>query len=242
MLRIYGNYLSQPSRAVLWLLHIHNEPFELVRISPAAGACDTDEFLSKFPMGTIPAMERGPLRISEAHAIMPYLCETFGWGEWYPLGNDDADVAKRAQVQQWLHWHHSNARNITRKLMFPLRAKAVADQGCTPARFFQDAHLKKEKLWQSGVEDCQEIFRVMVSNALMTGQPYLVPGDVPTVCDLSLYCELEQLLWFRTENGQLLVDVGNEPLVLHWMERMKTVASHDSIRRELNEFMAATIS
>lgn len=40
-LRVLGHYVSQPSRAVLWLLKIKKEPFELTTINPVTGQSRT---------------------------------------------------------------------------------------------------------------------------------------------------------------------------------------------------------
>ena len=79
-LKVYGNLISQPSRAVIWLLRIHDTPFTLVNISAATGACDEPEYLRKFPAGIMPAIELGGICLTESHAILPFLAETYGWG------------------------------------------------------------------------------------------------------------------------------------------------------------------
>lgn len=49
MLKIYGHYVSQPTRALLWLCTIKKLPFDFVKIDPAAGQHRSPEFKSKFP-------------------------------------------------------------------------------------------------------------------------------------------------------------------------------------------------
>jgi glutathione S-transferase len=56
---IYGHWVSQPSRAVLWLLKYKNVDFKLVEVNPSAGETRKPEFLEKFPSHTIPALECG---------------------------------------------------------------------------------------------------------------------------------------------------------------------------------------
>mmetsp|Transcript_25323 Transcript_25323/g.51714 ORF Transcript_25323/g.51714 Transcript_25323/m.51714 type:complete len:282 (+) Transcript_25323:150-995(+) len=57
ILRLYGHYGSQPFRTVAWLLKMHRLPFEFVKVDPMSGSTRDEQFLSKFPLGLIPAME-----------------------------------------------------------------------------------------------------------------------------------------------------------------------------------------
>jgi glutathione S-transferase len=56
-LTIYGHYVSQPSRSLLWLLKLKRIDFTYIEINPSIGDTRKPEFLSKFPFHTIPAME-----------------------------------------------------------------------------------------------------------------------------------------------------------------------------------------
>lgn len=56
-LTIYGHWVSQPSRAIMWILNMKNIPFKFVETSPQTGDTRKPEYLAKFPTHTIPAME-----------------------------------------------------------------------------------------------------------------------------------------------------------------------------------------
>ena len=57
MIRLYGHYASQPCWSVCWLLQIHHVDYEFIKIDPSAPhVAKPVEFLSKFPLGLIPAM------------------------------------------------------------------------------------------------------------------------------------------------------------------------------------------
>ena len=43
MLKIYGNYLSQPARSVLWLLKSEAISHEFMKVQPLAGTMKTPE-------------------------------------------------------------------------------------------------------------------------------------------------------------------------------------------------------
>lgn len=125
-LTVFGHYISQPSRAVLWALAMTRTPFQFVKMDPTKGECESAQFLQKFPAGVIPALEVlhpavplhtttvavetvPPLRITESSAILKYLALTRGWEDWYPPG----DLEQQARIDSWLHWNNSNTRLAT---------------------------------------------------------------------------------------------------------------------------------
>merc|ERR1711923_235669 len=92
MLKVYGHYISQPARSVLWLLKIHSVRFEFIKTDPIRGDTQKSDFAAKFPLQRIPAIQDDdititnatngsttttttPLTLAESSAIMIYLCE-----------------------------------------------------------------------------------------------------------------------------------------------------------------------
>jgi glutathione S-transferase len=67
---VYGNFISQPSRAVLWALAMKGISYKFVKVDPSAGDCERPDYLSKFPCGTAPALEDGKLCITEGLATL----------------------------------------------------------------------------------------------------------------------------------------------------------------------------
>ena len=108
-LTVYGVPLSQPVRAVLWALIWKGVPFTLVPVNPGSsrkGGTRHPDYLSQVnPAGTMPAINDDGFVLSECHAILAYLCEKHGWNDLYPPGE------KRAKIQEYLHFHHSNTRH-----------------------------------------------------------------------------------------------------------------------------------
>lgn len=80
---VYGHYVSQPSRAVLWALSSHNIPFKFEELDPTRGQTRTPEFLKINPGGFVPVLvEAGPggsFTLSESAAILTYLAEKHQW-------------------------------------------------------------------------------------------------------------------------------------------------------------------
>ena len=86
---LYGVPFSQPVRAVVWLMLYKDTPFEMVLINPGSkgdNGSRTPAYVAKNPAGTIPLLEdpESGYVIAEAHAIMAYLCNRYGWTDVYP--------------------------------------------------------------------------------------------------------------------------------------------------------------
>jgi len=59
----------------------------------------TDEYLAIHPMGKVPALVDGDLKLWESNAILTYLARTFPETKALPT-----DIAARADCDRWLHW------------------------------------------------------------------------------------------------------------------------------------------
>ncbi len=73
-------------------------PYELVRLDPAKGETRTDAHLARQPLGHVPALEDGDVRIFESGAICYWLAERYGGGRLLPPPGS----AGRAEAYQWL--------------------------------------------------------------------------------------------------------------------------------------------
>lgn len=62
------------------------------------------------PAAMVPFMEdeENGVAIGEGAAILAYLATKYACEDLYP-----SDLRKRALVDEYLHWHHRNTRNIT---------------------------------------------------------------------------------------------------------------------------------
>ena len=190
-------------------------PYTFKKTDPISGQCDTDEFLTMFPQGTIPAMDHNGFKLTESHAILPYLCDANGWSDLYPT-----DPKKRAEVNQWLHWHHTTMRLTT---MYFFRPHMIAAMKGEPLQ--EDA--KKQKRAHRTMDDT---LLVMKFGGLLKGgktPQKFVCGDTLTIADLCLYCEIDQTVALKTW------DYSKYPEVSAWIDRMKQLPEHDSVRRAL---------
>ena len=88
-MKIYGVPFSQPVRAVLWLLLMKRQTFELVMVNPGSSGENGSrhpDYLKMNPAGTIPCLlepDTG-FSVGESHAIMTYLADKYGWSDVYP--------------------------------------------------------------------------------------------------------------------------------------------------------------
>ena len=217
--RIYGHWVSQPTRAVLWAMKMKGAPVEFIRNDPTAGDGEKDDYLALFPSGLYPGMIDGDVQITEAPAILTHLAETRGWDDLYPTTATDAK--KRAQVNQWLHWHHGNTRLATEHFFRPVLRTTLGklDKSSIPSRFGK------------GKPEFETVCRVMKYGCFANAQPFMC-GDAPTLADINAYCEFDQLEAFG-----ILDDAGvtGFPEVIAWMDRMKQLPHHDEVRKSLQK-------
>jgi glutathione S-transferase len=97
MLKLYYVPRTRATRP-RWLLEELGLPYELVRLDAKGGATRTPEHLARHPLGHVPALEDGDVRIFESGAICFHLAERYGEGKLLP----PPGTAARAEAYQWL--------------------------------------------------------------------------------------------------------------------------------------------
>ncbi|TRZ20975.1 hypothetical protein HGM15179_006156 [Zosterops borbonicus] len=111
-LELYLDLLSQPCRALYIFARSNNIPFELKRVQLAKGEHRTEEFRKVNVLMKVPALKDGSFTLAESIAILLYLAQKFKTPDhWYP-----SDLQKRARVDEYLSWQHSNIRMKGSKL------------------------------------------------------------------------------------------------------------------------------
>jgi len=81
-----------------WVLEELGVPYELVRLDPSRGETRTPEHLARQPLGHVPALEDGDVRMFESAAICLWLAERFPEKGLLP----PPGTAGRAAAYQWL--------------------------------------------------------------------------------------------------------------------------------------------
>ena len=229
MLKLYGHYGSQPFRSVAWLLKIKAKPFEVVKINPLAGEARTKEYRSKFPLGLIPALEdtdhTPSFTLSEGSAILIYLCEKYGWNDFYPCSLSTNSVEenitamkRRAKVLEYVSHHNESTRKMTHDVIFP-SVKWIFGNDANSRHDVNDV----KPIVQNIAKRFQHKFLLNKSCG-----DYIVEGDHPTIADLMAYEDLAQVQMMLgiqyTEWEEL------QPLQ-KWIQKMSDLPCHDDVHR-----------
>ena len=104
MIKLYHAAMTRSVR-IIWLLEELGLPYELVKLDFFGGELKKPAYLSKNPLGKVPAIEDGDVLMFESGAIIEWLCEKYGNGRLAPAPG----TAKRPQFLQWLHWAEATA-------------------------------------------------------------------------------------------------------------------------------------
>ncbi|MEM7077734.1 MAG: glutathione S-transferase family protein [Pseudomonadota bacterium] len=210
-LKIYGVPNSQPVRAIVWVCLMQRLPFEFIMTSQNKAA-KTDAFLSEVnPRGTIPAIDDNGLILWESHAILIYLAEKHGWHDLWP-----EDLQERARINQYLHFHHRNTREVVvqwSRTLWPAVFKVEKpEQGWLRRNTFPGLENNNHV-----VDNALQIIDVMLS-----AYPYLA-GPSATLADIAAYEELGQ----NQERYANCTDFSDHPNILEWLERMAELPYHE---------------
>ena len=230
---IHGVPLSQPFRSVVWPCLIKNVKFRLEVATPGAGgkySTRKSEYLSSFPLGTIPSIEdidddggdgneSGCAKrfcLSEAPAILAYLSAKNNWEDIYPT-----DISSRAKVDEYLHWHHSNLRSVTKGYFRP--------------RVFPHAHLSDDAVHKREAAHALKVLERSYLHRCSTGANgnFLLGTSHPTAADFMAYEEVVQLRMCNLYADVL--DHSDYPNIYAWMAKMRSLPYHDEVHAALEE-------
>jgi len=190
-LDFYFHPMSQPSRAVLTLLHLLDIKHEKKLVDLMKGEHKAPEFLEINPLGQIPAINDGGFKLWESEAIMKYLINQKKTGDlYYP-----SDPHSRALVDKFFPWHHAVLRPALAKLFlayYPVFPKYKLDlETC-----------KKEA--EAALKTFEEIY--------LKDHKYIA-NDILTIADLSAVNEITQT-YLTTD-----FDYSKFPKVKEYVER-----------------------
>lgn len=164
------------------------------------------DFRSKFPLGTIPAIEDtgNGLKLSESTAILTYLAEKHGWQDIYP-----PDAAIRAKVNEYMSWHHSGTRNLHAGLFAPkVRLDIKHDPSSVAAAHGLALHSLS-----------------VIDSVFLGNGPFIAGLERPSAADFLCYSEVAQV---GPRFGNL-VCLDSYPRVERWMGTMAALPHHDAV-------------
>ncbi len=211
-LTLYAHRLSQPCRAVEILLRELEVPYRWCEVDFANGEARKPWFAERInPFQTIPAIAATPpgvvpesdsigdeenrdssadFLLAESHAILRHACREAGNQEqarrWYP---GEQDSRRSAEIDQWLAWHHNSIRRfdsfhsiMNLHLTLPMLKYEIQDtqirplqQSLKPGLSMLESHFERQGMGDSST-------------------PTLCGGEHPTLADLSIVCELYQIV------------------------------------------------
>lgn len=190
-MKLYGHPLSGNTHRVQALLELLGADYEYVTVDLKTGAHKAPEFVAMNPLGQVPVLTDGDLVLRDSTAIMTYIAGKFDEaGQWFPK-----DVAKRAQVQEWL----STAVNEVQNGPFLVRAIKLFG---VPADL-ETATAKTDALFKS-------LFEPHLSK-----NDWLV-GDSATAADVACYAYVARV----TEGGY---DLSAYPAICAWIARVEAI-------------------
>ncbi|NKC00118.1 MAG: hypothetical protein GKR90_16695 [Pseudomonadales bacterium] len=212
MLKIYGVPNSQPVRAVVWLCLMKKLPFEFIMTSQNKAAKAPEYLTAVNPRGTIPAIDDDGVILWESHAILIYLCEKHGWSDLWPT-----DLTQRAQVNQYLHFHHRNTREVVIQWS---RTLWPAVFGVTNP---DKAWIKRNTF--PGLENNSQIVTqaLQIIDGMLATTPYLA-GDTPTLADITAYEELGQ----NQAKYANCTDFSQHTHIGRWLVAMEEIPAHET--------------
>jgi len=210
MLKIYGVPNSQPVRAVVWTCLIKKLPFEFLMTSQNVAAKQPEYLTNVNPRGTIPAIDDDGVVLWESNAILIYLAEKHGWTDIWP-----EELVARARVNQYLHFHHRNTRELV----------AVWSRTLWPSLFNVD---NPDEGWLRrntfpGLRNNDEV----VQNTLdiidgMLAADKFIAGSTVTIADICAYEELGQ----NQAKYANCIDYDNHENIRRWFLEMEQLPFH----------------
>ena len=210
-LKIYGVPNSQPVRAVVWACLMKGLPFDFVMTSQNKTAKSPAFLKDVNPRGTIPAIDDDGFVLWESHAILIYLAEKHHWDDLWPQ-----DLQARALINQYLHFHHRNTREVV----------VQWSRALWPSVFdVQDPNagwLKRNTF--PGMENNQQVVAdaLAIIDGWLSGNEFLVGANL-SLADISAYEELGQ----NQARYANCTDYSEFQHIQRWLEKMGQLPGHD---------------
>lgn len=215
VLKLYGVPPSQPVRACMMALEMHDTAYELVFVMPGQkkeGGSKHPSFLEKNPFGNVPVLEDDGFFLYESQAILAYLAKTQGWKGVYP-----DDPKKQALIDTYFKYHHTNTRQITIGLFAPI---ARPDLKITEAQ-----QATSKKVVTNVLNQFEKMF--------LASTPFILSNS-PTIADISAYQEIGQC----QEKYCDLIDFLPYTKVRAWMAAVEQLKGHQSSHDKAAKFFS----
>lgn len=212
-LKLYVDLLSQPARAVTIFCRVNKIEAEEIAVEVAQGGCRTEEFKEINPACKVPTIVDDGFQLHESHAILRYLATTRNVADhWYPQ-----DPKRRALVDSVLDWHHLHLR-CNAFLIIVHRVISLLPgikKGIYPE--YNEAVAEDSKV---GLNEALEY----IETVLLKGpNKFLENQEEVSIADLSLVCEIKQLLWLESSEQEELL--GSRKRIKAWLEAVENATN-----------------
>lgn len=97
MLKLYGFKPSGNSYKPRLLLELLNVEYEWIDVDLANGGNQSPEYLAINPLGQVPTLVDGEIKLADAQAILFYIARYYGGNSWLPV-----DTLPLSKVVRWL--------------------------------------------------------------------------------------------------------------------------------------------
>ncbi|XP_044145584.1 glutathione S-transferase theta-1-like [Bufo gargarizans] len=113
-LTLYLDLMSQPCRSVYIFVEANDIPYKYQEVLLFKGEQMSEDFGKVNPLRKVPSLKDGDFLMGESTAMLLYLANKYKTPDhWYP-----ADIQKRARVDEYLAWQHTNTRPHGSKLFW----------------------------------------------------------------------------------------------------------------------------
>lgn len=222
-MKFYYDLFSQPSRALFIFLKLNKIPATFCPVALTKGEQKTEEYKAINRFQQVPCIvdksEKSEFKLSESVAIFRYIVETRQQNvadNWYPK-----DLQARAQVDEYLEWHHNN----TRMSMTPyLRTKFL--QPLMTGKSPEASRIEKMKSQMDKTLDQFE--NIWLKDE---GKDFLVSKEI-SFADILAACEMEIVPKMTGYDP-----FENRPKLAKWHKQVKQATSpyyeeaHEKIRK-----------
>ncbi len=161
----------------------------------AKGELKSNDYLAVNPMGLVPALVDGDLKLWESHAIMTYLAELHRPNDLYPQ-----DLKARADVDRWLCWNQGHFQRAVATFLIERFLKPRLGRGETDQAAIERATTDLERL-------------APILEARLAETRAFVCGSGVTLADFSLAATAG--FWSLVE-----VPLGSYPAIRDWTARL----------------------
>ena len=195
-MKVYGAILSPFVREVLAACELKGLAYEHEMVMPGT---KTPEFLAMSPMGKIPAIEDGDLRISDSSVICEYLEEKYPENPLLPTTPE-----LRARARWYEDYGDFKVAGCVAVFFFERVVKSMMGMGAAD----------EARLAEIAATEHPEVFDYLESQ--LPEQGFLF-GDTLSVADLALANP-----FINGGYGGFTIDAGLWPRTAAWLERVKS--------------------